>query len=293
MAVAAMVGCSKNEVVSVNREEISFGKAFVDNATKADDPSYGTTSKQLEKFNVYGTVTGNEGNVVLYTGEEVTGSVGENVWACDTKHYWIEKASYSFAALVDVPATNVTLENGLPKSFTYDAETQIDLLYATATATGQAPNNNSPVNFTFSHLLSKALFTFTNVDASATLTVSDIKISGLNKTGTYTVGATTPWTTSTDYTQGFGGSEITAGADNTCEYERMILPGTYDLTITFSIKDDKGGKQQDITATIEDHTFVSGNVYNFKAEIKSGVQYIVFTIEPTDWATGSDNNIQG
>lgn len=291
MTAVAVTACSKNDIIEINREEISFGKAFVDNATKAEDPSYGTTEKPLEKFNVYGTVTGNAGSAVLYTGDEVTGSVGEDVWSCDTKHYWIEDASYIFAALVD--ATGVTLENGLPKSFTYDASTQKDVLYATATATGKAPNNNTPVNFTFSHLLSKALFTFTNVDASATLTVSNIQIAGLNKEGTYIVGATTPWATSTEYTQDFGESEITAGQFNTCEYERMILPGTYNLTITFSISDDKGGKQQDITATIENQTFESGHVYNFTAEIRSGVQYIVFTIVPTDWAEGSDNTIQG
>ena len=292
MAIAAMTACIKDEVVSENREAISFGKAFVDNATKATDPSYGDNGVALEKFNVYGTVTGNVGSTIIYSGQEVTGSVGANVWSCTAvTQYWIQDADYSFAALVD--AAGVRLTGGLPSSFTYDATTQKDLLYATATAKGQAPGDNEPVDFTFNHLLAKAFFTFTNTDASANLTVTDIQISGLCQNGTYTVGAETPWATTTTYTQGFGGATVAAGTLATNEYERMILPGTYTLTVTFKINDDKGGKEQIATATIESQTFEAGHVYNFTADIKSGLKYIEFTINPSDWAAGSDNNIQG
>ena len=88
-------------------------------------------------------------------------------------------------------------------------------------------------------------------------------------------------------------SVLPLGTFATNEYERMILPGTYTLTVTFKINDDKGGQEQTATATIENQIFEAGHVYNFTADIKSGLKYIEFTINPSDWTAGSDNNIQG
>ena len=51
LAVAA-VSCNKADVISVDRQAITFGEAFVDNATKVTDPTYGTVNK-LTKFNVF------------------------------------------------------------------------------------------------------------------------------------------------------------------------------------------------------------------------------------------------
>jgi uncharacterized protein YcfL len=40
LAVAALVSCSKEESILVDQgEAIAFGNAFVDNSTRADDPS--------------------------------------------------------------------------------------------------------------------------------------------------------------------------------------------------------------------------------------------------------------
>ena len=152
-----------------------------------------------------------------------------------------------------------------------------------------------------SHLLSKAVFTFTNTDASATLTVSDIKMAGLNQKGTYTIsGENKGWTSNTPYGEtplAFGGDvTIGTGKDNTgtSEHERLIIPGTYDITITFTVSDNKGGKPQNMKATIENHTFAIGNSYNFTADIKSGLKYIVFTITSSDWGKESgDRPIEG
>ena len=286
-----MTGCSKNEIVDANYEAISFDGVFVNNATKAVDPSYG--EKLLTAFNVYATATGNSGTAVVYSGEEVTETVGENsIWECQTKtQYWIPEAKYTFSALVDVPTENVTLVANLPSSFTYDVTTQKDVLHASATATGKA-TGNAPVALTFNHLLAKALFTFTNTDANANLTVSNIQIAGLSQIGTYTIGNAT-WTSNTEYTQGFGNAEVSAGDTQTNEYERLIIPGTYDLTITFQITDNKGGQPQEVSATINGQTFEAAHVYNFTADIKSGLTYITFTINPSDWESGNDNNIQG
>ena len=305
LALASVVACNKSEVLETTpAEAITFGSPFIENSTKAIDPSH--PAVDLAGFNVYGTVEYNGKVTNIFNGVEVSKatdtnqgdatSTGDNYgYATDKTQYWIPDASYNFAALVDVPDADITNRtNDLPTSFKYDVSTQRDVLYATATATG-AVSGNQPVNFTFDHLLAKAFFTFKNTDANANLIVTDIQISGLRQNGTYTVGAATPWaaTDNVDYTQGFGGSTIAAEQTATNENERLILPGTYNLTISFKVNDDKGGKEQEISATIENQTFAAGHVYNFTAEIKSGVKYIEFTIVSNDWTSGGDTNIQG
>ena len=56
-ALAVMTGCNNDELVEVTpKQAIAFGNAFVDNATRAIDPSI--TSETISSFNVYGTVQG-------------------------------------------------------------------------------------------------------------------------------------------------------------------------------------------------------------------------------------------
>ena len=65
-AVVALAACSKEQtLVTPQPDAIGFGQPFIENATRATDPTYGTTNK-LTKFNVYGTVTGTAGTVNIY-----------------------------------------------------------------------------------------------------------------------------------------------------------------------------------------------------------------------------------
>ena len=186
LAIATLAACNKSEVVDVNPgEAIQFGNAFVDNATKATDPTYGAVA--LEKFNVYGTVTGagNTNVVNIYNGTEVTGTVGSNVWSCSVNQYWIADASYNFAAVVDANKVNVDV-NGMPTTLEYTTAGQKDLLYASATATGKA-SGNGKVNFSFNHLLAKAQFTVkSNTTNGYYHKVTNIKVNNF-ETGTYTI----------------------------------------------------------------------------------------------------------
>lgn len=301
--------CSSDETIdAIQGEAITFGDAFVENSTRATDPSYGE-KKPIDSFNVWGTVTGNTSNTInVFNGATVTR--GEqaygNAWTCDQTQYWIPSATYNFMAIAHGTVASSDANN-MPLTISYTADGSTDLLLGelsnkgikTVTTDGSATPEENPVAFTMSHLLSKVVFTFTNTDNSATLTVSDIKMTGSNQNGTYTInGDNTGWTSDTPYGDtplDFGGDvTIETGENNTgtSEYERLIIPGTYDITISFKINDDKGGQEQVVSTTIS-HTFAIGNSYNFTADIKSGLTYIVFQIESTEWAEGSDNNIQG
>ena len=138
---AALVSCAKEDIVRIDRQEIAFGNTFVDNATRAD---YSTGS--LAEFYVYGTVTGTAGTVNIFDGDKVTktqqnttdiGDTGTWWYAAADAQYWIPKASYSFAAVVDATVGTNDTANGMPVTLTTQADNAMnlkDMLYATATA---------------------------------------------------------------------------------------------------------------------------------------------------------------
>lgn len=291
LAVAALAACNKAEVVEVNPgEAIAFGDAFVDNATKATDPTYGTVA--LTKFNVYGTVTGKgegTGTVNIFAGDEVTGTVGENVWSCANKQYWIDGATYNFAAVVD--ATVATKDaNDMPLTLTTDGKK--DVLYAEATATGKA-SGNGKVNFTFNHLLSKAMFTVTSNTADGYYySVKNIQITDAYQNGTYTI-ATGTWAVSTTGVTSFGNIENVTAADTngkTCASEVLLIPTTEDFNVTFTVELYKGNtllSTKNYTKTVT-NDLVKGNAYNFTLALSVG-ELIQFTVtsNPT-WTDAGD-----
>ena len=315
---AAVVACQKNETIALdNGEAISFGNAFVENSTRATDLSYSGT-KGLKLFKVYGTVTGGEnttgGTVAIFNGDDVTGSVGTAVWSCNNKQYWIAGATYNFAAVAD--AESVTCENGLPKSMVYssavDAETgfQKDLLYATASATGEASGNDY-VNFTFNHLLSKVKFTVTsNTEGGYYYSVKNIEVANYNG-GTYTIGAPTPWAVGTAANIAFGDIEEVTKASSegegtaktsgkTCVNEKLLVPTATAFNVTFDVELYKGNtllsKQESITKSVEiknaENTLVgleAGKSYNFTIAVSVGelIQFTV-TTNPT-WGDSTTN----
>ena len=297
LAVAA-AGCNKAEVIDTNRQAIAFGEAFVDNATKATDPTYGAVA--LTKFNVYGTVTGTAGTVNIYNGDEVTGEVGENVWSCDNEQYWIPGASYKFAAIVDANSIGQDA-NQMPTTITYETSGQKDLLYAEATATGlPIGQTNNPVNFTFSHLLSKVQFTVTSNTAHTAdysgyyHSIKNIEVSNF-ATGTYTIGGS--WVGTTDKNIVFGNIEKITDNDaqgKTNATQMLLVPNAETFNVKFTIELYKKGTLLGTeTKTIPvEADLVKGHAYNFAIDCKVGAP-IQFKVEndPT-WATQPDVTIQ-
>ena len=307
-AIATAAACSQNETISLDKgEAISFGNAFVENSVRATDLSYSGT-KQLQLFNVYGTVKGGANTtgetVAIFTGDKVTGSVGSDVWSCDNKQYWIDGATYNFAAVAD--AESVTCENGLPKTMTYSSAVdkdgfQKDLLYATASATGKA-SGNGKVNFTFNHLLSKVHFTVTsNTEGGYYYSVKNIEVANYSA-GTYTIGATTPWAGTTAANVAFGDIEKVTSADNnkTCTTQKLLIPTTADFNVTFTVEiykevGDADDASDDVLLGTTNYTktvsqdLVAGNAYNFTIALSVGelIQFTV-TTNPT-WGNSTTN----
>lgn len=201
LALAAVAACNKTEVVDQPvGNAIAFDNAFVDNATKSvNDPSY-TNANMFDDFVVYGYVEGAE----LFPGTIVSKNITNEAltktdWKYEGTKYWIAGAKYNFNAVAPSTGAKWTKEeasaDGVKLSLTNNG-TQ-DVLYAkTAELEGKAASN-SPVEFSFRHILSKVKFSFVNGynATNATIKVKDIKINNAYKTGNVALDASdTEWT---------------------------------------------------------------------------------------------------
>lgn len=277
---ATMVACSKDEALEVNKgKAIAFGNPFVSKVTKADVETYGV-SKDLEEFKVWGTVNG----APIYAGTTVSGTVGGDWTAAGDPQYWAEGAAYKFAAIAD--GTAATLENGLPATISYTQADQLDLLYAENNTVTSAEADQDPVNFQFSHLLSKVKFTVTTDIAAEGYShvVEAIKVDNFT-TGTYTVDGGT-WAGATGKEVDFNTITVNQDAPSVSNDAVLLIPNAADFNVSFTVKFKKGETviwEQDYDETIS-QDLVKGHGYNFTIGLSAGNQ-IQFTVnnDPTAW----------
>lgn len=278
LAVAMLASCAKEETLSFDKgEAIQFGNAFVDNTTRAND--YGPNNP-LTAFKLWGTIKGIEGPTAIFADDIVTGTVGpDSEWNCTTKtQYWIEGATYNFAAVV---GGIVTATNGLPSSIEYTADGNTDLLYARSNQYTGLASNNPKVAFDFKHLLSKIKFTLQNTTSNATnvgtytYTLTDVKITNAITKGTYTVADTkntgnsytvrmTADAWSSNEAKGMTFANIEGVTNNTSKSsaaESLIIPMD-DAVVSYTVNLYYGGKKITSTSGSTTVDFAPGCAYN-------------------------------
>ena len=311
IALVALASCAKEEFVSVNRQAISFGEAFVDNATRADYSVAGN----LTEFYVYGTASGTMqggGTVNIFDGDKVTGTVGSNivdgkethVWNCTETQYWIPGANYAFAAVVDATVEAPASNNGMPTTLTTIADDATtgnmylkDMLYAEATVDGDdvTVDYDTPVNFTFQHLLSKVHFTVTSTaQGDYSHKVTGIKVYNYAE-GTYTINDGT-WNGNGDPVAvtfaDIAGVSSTNGTTGVSNADMLLVPTADTYNVTFTVELYKGTtKLGTETKTIPvEKDLVKGNAYNFTIACSVGnpIQFSV-TNNPT-WNSDIDGD---
>ena len=199
VAVAALVACSNDEIVNVNREAIGFDNAFINNSVRSKfDPSY-KEGNMFTDFAVFGYVE----NAVLLDGVRVAQDVTnddlqKSTWKYEGTQYWIAGANYAFHAVAPMTNGDWTKETATDVAntvinFTNDGDT--DLLYAYAVATGQV-RDNQPIEFDFKHILSKIKISFENTynASTASIKITVVKITNAHATGIATLNKTvTTW----------------------------------------------------------------------------------------------------
>lgn len=297
-AVVALTACSKENVVSIDRQAIAFGDAFVENSTRA---SYSDNDVLVDQFNVYGTVNG----IALFGGDGAVVSRGEKAygvaWDCSEAEYWIPGAKYVFEAVVDGTISNGTIAYNIGSNLDKDGVN--DLLYATKTVESAAANQGL-VEFNFTHLLSKVGFTFTNgatANAAYTFNVTGVSFTGHDTTGTYTI-STGKWdeaVTASDTALSFGAPGAVASTAVAAPTTHQIIPGeqTLNVTVTYDILYNDTTISTGVTATKAlTHTFVESNVYNIAVVLPAPGNPIQFSVDETNgvgaWTDGGSKNLE-
>ena len=126
LAAVGLASCVQTEELAVanNNTAIAFD-TFVDNVTKTI-----YDNANLDHFNVYGTITADNGGVItnIFPGVEV--EKGANGWTYDANYtqYWIPGFTYNFTAVVDGDV-DVDATYGMPVTISTDMTEQNDVLY--------------------------------------------------------------------------------------------------------------------------------------------------------------------
>lgn len=327
LAVAGLTACFNEEVVRVqDPTAISFEANWVENATRADvavDPS--TTTESLTGFKVWGFMNEVEGKV--FEGEEVTGSKGNFTY--NNIAYWLPGNTYYFAALAPIGGNwtlNTEAANKLGAGIVnfLNADGTEDLLYAANVEEAPALGTAKTVNFTFSHLLSKVKFTFTNgfTNPNMYIDVKNVRIVNAPKAGSINL-AVENWWDNDDWqlTQdkvelAFGDAcdktAITDGAQFAAN-ERLTIPASaeYKYEVKFEVAlymGDVLAYEGTKTSYVQGVALEMGKAYNFTATLNGSnfteegkeLMPIVFDVEEVkDWveagnvATVLPENISG
>ncbi len=165
-AVVALAACSKEQTVSFDKGAAIGFDTFTNKTTRSvNNPSL--TNENLADFAVYGTVTNDGATAHIFNKEEVNktfvnAELDDTVWKYEGTQYWINGATYNFAAVAPYAASQESTFDGAKTAFTFTSNAETDLLYAQTTATGASAGNNAVVGFDFRHTLSKIKFSFKN-----------------------------------------------------------------------------------------------------------------------------------
>ena len=321
LAVAGLTACFNEEVVRVqDPTAISFEANWVENATRANvavDPS--TTTESLEGFNVWGFIDTPEGKV--FEAEDVTRN-SERKFTYVNTQYWLPGHDYYFAALAPMDSANVTVDTTDANEFGLGVVTfeningTEDLIYAANVEEAPALGTAKTVKFTFSHLLSKVKFSFTNgfTNDLAYIDVKNIKMV-VPSQASIDLAQADWWSTNqwelidavpTTLEFGDACAKTAAGVKQVSANERLTIPAddtqaykvTFDVVLYFG---DVVAFEKTLVSNIEGVALEMGKAYNFTATLDhtniSGednveLQPIVFDVEEVkDWVEAGDQDL--
>lgn len=330
-AAGALTGCSNDEpsAVTAPQQSLINFDGFVNKSTRAND----LTMTTFKEFSVYGLVFNPEdatSMATLFDGTKVTLD-GTN-WSYTPQRYWVAGNDYLFSAFAPAPSSVSSTASiwsfkpttSVDTAFAYTgmgtltfdnqaANANQDLIYAFAKVK-EAKTNQTPVSFTFDHLLSRVMFTFENAFSSSGsyIEISDVAVSDINSRGTINLMAETPtWSIAPAYTFS---KEYELVTNNGVEFNNQgsatttwyyFIPASQTYTLTFTVKLYSGSENGDVlagtfekTCTLPSVDMKPGYSYNFTASINesnissSPLNPITFTVSGIenweDWSNGGD-----
>ena len=290
LAIASLVACSKDELVSQPKPmAISFEQAFIENATrvaKAEDPSI--TTATIDGFDVWGFMDKPAGTV--FVNQDVNRTDAETgAWTYNPLQYWMPNHIYYFGALAPMNSPNWKLDTANANeygagvvSFTNVNGTE-DLLYAATTASTEGmvigEDTMDPVKLTFNHLLSKVKFSFTNgfTSDNAKIVVKNVKMV-VPQSASIDLAQEDWWSTNKwenysneTFALEFGdvnnvNSKLAMGMKEEAAYERLTIPtDVHEYAISFDVELYMGDvlALESTKSTTVEVALEIGKAYNF------------------------------
>lgn len=321
LAIASMVACMNEETVRVqDPAAIGFEANWVENATRANeavDPS--TTTESLTGFNVWGFMDSVDGKV--FEAEDVTGSQGNFTY--NNIAYWLPGHTYYFAALAPMDSANVKVDTtyanelGLGVVNFKNINGTEDLLYAANVEEAPELGQSKTVKFTFSHLLSKVKFTFTNGFSNKNMSIDVKNVRIVNAPAQANVVLNNKWWEANPWTDYLGTTVLAFGdaCDKTgmgktqvAANERLTIPASseFEYKVEFDVALYMGGVEAykgTKTSYVKGVALEMGKAYNFSATLNAenfteeGVELMPIefdVVEVKDWvkAETPDVNVQ-
>lgn len=303
-ATAMFASCTNDEMVEMNPQSAIGFETFVDKSTRA---AVDVTKTNLTAFEVYGWRTKDARTEQIFDAQAVTANDG--ICTYSPLQYWVGSYNYVFEAVAPKSGEKGVTVNDIygASTITFESDSETDLIYASASKDllsydyGTLATAPEAVGLTFSHLLSRVKFTFTNgaeANSAAKITVTDVKITNAGTTGVYTPSDGT-WAAATETGEvTFASTNITdieGGESGETEHKYLIPYDVKDYTLSFTVKMKQGNVEDTFTYSniklaSSTKTLEKGYSYNFKAEFKPG-QPIVFTAEVTGWNDFSEVTI--
>lgn len=309
----AAISCATEEVRTSNQVAITFENTFVDpheSHTKVADPTI--TDGSFDEFFVWGFME-QVGGLVF---NEVPVSKVDGNWTYEHTQYWAPNHTYYFGALAPVENRNWSLDitnanhYGLGLVTFTNNEGVEDLIYAsTSVKTPEIDQllaeGMDTVRLTFSHLLSKLKFTFTNGFSTdnVTMKVSEIRME-VPQSATIDL-AVENWWDNDDWkvngtetaTLDFADVPVLKFAKSAASAnERLTIPAgknaSYDISFKVNLYvGDQPAMEVVKTATLSGVAFNMGRSYNIKADITPenlGLHPIEFEVEVNEWIPEGD-----
>ena len=320
LSLVALVGCSQDYIVETSDSGlINFDNLFVENKTRAADPS--TTTANINEFAVWGFR--GDAQELVFNNERVYKNE-DGAWTYDHLQYWMEGKNYYFYAVSPVNHKDVTVntetmsKDGLGTISFTNEDGSVDLIYASQVVRAEDINPSAPekVSLQFAHLLSRVKFSFKYnfPNELTTVAVKNIKINNSPAKGSIDVTearANWSWnipqsgeTMVADFGNANAGAEF---AEMNVYYDsdkyRLVIPTdeTRGHNITFDVvvyNNHVESYTYSISTTLEDKAFVQGKSYNIVTKITpdnlvdGGLKPIEFdVIEVLDWIDENDEPI--
>lgn len=235
MAAAALLACSKEQVIEQNRANDEIGFSVVaENQTKAE--AVYDSNNTMEAFTVAATYT-KDGSTSWYFQNDLITKVqnGENyAWEnTAATRYWSADGTHDFYAIVNGEMTMAAPTAAPTVNFKPDTDVakQKDLLYAVTK--GLKKSDNKEVALNFRHALSQIQFKAKNTNPKLHVKISGVHVGNIQGEGKFNYPTETrpaEWVhltdTPTDYTVTFDEVEVAGDSksvDLTCTKEKSML----------------------------------------------------------------------